>query len=252
MQSPGAPGKTAEESALEFVAGQSWGDYVERFRPAEMALARDAELTKGEIAQVKGEVSADTAAAFKGLSRSTVSSNAQAGADLSSGKAKLGLAADATAQARASGLGKGAAATGARIDEDMQNVRIASFGRNLATDVTADLSRGARRATAIAIAESNARFERNAANLDAAATVAGAAYEKYNQVRASASKKRIKAMGKQVSGLSLPNVGLNLPGGSNPMGSFDPFEAERNPLFNAYGLGNLVDPFNSSLGGGFS
>ena len=79
-------GPTAQERALSDVSLSSWNDYVERFRPAEAALIKKAEFTAGEKAQVKGEASADTHAAFAGLSRDTVAKGGQAGADVNSGK----------------------------------------------------------------------------------------------------------------------------------------------------------------------
>ncbi len=171
-------GPTASERALADVSSQQWDDYVQRFRPAEAALIKKAKFTAGEKAQVKGEASADTAASFAGLARDTVSKGKQAGGDANSGRTKFSLAADAEAAGSVSGLAQGAAVTGGELDAEGQNLKIAGFGRKVATDVTANLSRGAQRATALAIADSQAKFERNAALLDTVASVAGAATRK--------------------------------------------------------------------------
>ena len=95
MQQPDNPGATEQERALGYVSTQMWDDYKTRFRPAEKALAKKAEFTPGERAQVKGAVAADTAAAFKGLARSTVAAGGVSGANVASGKTKMTLAADA-------------------------------------------------------------------------------------------------------------------------------------------------------------
>lgn len=179
MKAPKKEPPTQQERALAAVSSAQWTDYVERFRPAEVALIKKAQLTSGERAQVKGEVAADTASAFKGLARDTVAKGAQSGANVSSGKTKLNLAGDATAAGVARGVGQAAAITGAEVDAEQQKVRIAGFGRQLATDVTANLSRGAQRATSLALAASQARFQRNQATVNAAFSVAGAATRKF-------------------------------------------------------------------------
>jgi len=178
MAKPKKTGPTAQERALADTSRSQWADYVERFRPAEAALIKKAEFTAGEKAQVKGEASADTHAAFAGLARDTVAKGGQAGADVNSGKTKFTLAADAAAAGAASGLAQGAAVTGGQLDSEGQKLKIAGFGRKVATDVTANLSRGAQRATRLAIADSQAKFERNQALLDTGATIAGAATRK--------------------------------------------------------------------------
>jgi len=189
-KSPKKVGPTAQETALADVSGQQWTDYVERFRPAEVALIKQAQLTEGERAQVKGEVAADTAAAFKGLTRNTIATGEQTGADVSSGKTKLSLAGDADAAGTARGLGQALAITGAEVDAEQQKVRIAATGRGIAHDATANLSRGARRATNTALAASESRFQRNQNNIDALFAVAGAGTAKYRS-HLDAEKKRI-------------------------------------------------------------
>ena len=179
MKSPKKQGPTAEETALNQVSTSQWNDYVTRFRPAEAALAKKAELTAGERAQVKGEASADTAAAFSGLTRDTIASGGQAGANVNSGKTKLGLAADALSAGETRGLAAAGAETGAELDSSEQLLKIAGFGRGIATDATANLSRGAHRATSLALAASQAKFERNQNTVNALASVAGAVTRKY-------------------------------------------------------------------------
>lgn len=178
MKSPKKPKATAEEKELERVSVAQWNDYAARYRPAEAELIRRAELTEGEKARVTGEAAADTAGAFKGLTRSTVASNLATGADASSGRNKFALAADAQGFGEARGLGAGAALTGARIDSDVQKVGIAGLGRQIATGATADLSRGARRATNLALAAADAKHQRNLNRLSAAATIAGAGFHR--------------------------------------------------------------------------
>ncbi len=184
MKAPKKVQASAQERALADMVASQWTDYVERFRPAEVALIKQAQLTKGERAQVKGEVAGDTAAAFKGLTRNTLSSGEQTGADVNSGKTKLSLAGDADAAGQATGLGQALAITGAEIDAEQQKVRITGFGRNLATDATANLSRGAQRATRTALAASESRFQLNQARIDAVSAVAGAGVAKYKSLKA--------------------------------------------------------------------
>jgi len=179
MKKPAPIQATPEETELQRVSSAQWNDYVARFRPAEAALAKSVELTAGERAQVKGEVSADTAAAFKGLARETTSATGQAGASVSSGKAKLGLAANAQAAGRSRGVGQAIAETGAEIDESSKQVGLVALGRGIARDVTSNLSRGARRATGLAIAESEAKRLKNEALLAGVSTVAGAATRRF-------------------------------------------------------------------------
>ena len=171
---------TAQERALAEVSQAQWDDYKARFRPAEVALAKDAELTQGEIARVQGEVSADTEAAFKGLTRATIASGEAAGADVSSGKSKLALAANAAAKGTAKGVGQSVAKTGAEIDSQGRRVQIAGFGRGIATDVTRNLSRGAQRATSAALQASDARFQKTLSINSTISTVAGAAARKFS------------------------------------------------------------------------
>ena len=225
-KAPKKQGPTAAETALAEVSSAQWNDYVARFRPAEAALAKDAELTKGEIARVKGEVSADTEAAFKGLTRATIASGEAAGADVSSGKTKLSLAANADAKGTAKGVGQSVAKTGAEIDSQGRRVQIAGFGRGVATDVTRNLSRGAQRATGLALAESNARFQTQLARNDAFATVAGGAAAKFRSIREN------KLDGDLVEGVEIPafKTGDSTLGadafkraGGDPFSPFQPF-----------------------------
>lgn len=206
---------TPEEIELRRVSGAQWNDYVSRFRPAEAALAKSVELTAGERAQVKGEVSADTAAAFKGLSRETISATGQAGADVSSGKTKLSLAGNTQAAGRSRGVGQAIAETGAEIDETSKQLGLVALGRDIATDVTSDLSRGARRATGLALAESAAKRAKNEALLGAFSTVAGAATRKFGDPFGDKDKDPLKlsffkkrAVSKDLSPLFLENSGV--------------------------------------------
>lgn len=179
MKAPPKEKATAGELALKDVSRQKEADYQSRFRPAERALIKDAELTKGERAQVKGEASADTAAAFKGMDRSTISAGAQAGAQGSSGKTKLSLAADAATAGQVGGIGQAMAEAGAEVDSQGRQIQAVGFGRDVSQRVTANLNREGVRATNLALAASEARMMKNTARLDAAASVAGAATRKY-------------------------------------------------------------------------
>jgi hypothetical protein len=180
MKTPKKQGATAEETALKETSIAQWNDYVGRFRPAEAALAKKAELTSGERASVKGQASADTAAAFKGLNRETIAAGGQTGANANSGKTKLSLAGNAEAQGKARGLSGAIAETGAEIDSDQQKVGITALGRNIAANATADLARGARRATNVALASAAARHQKNEAAILGVASVAGAAARKFD------------------------------------------------------------------------
>ena len=173
--------ETPEERALKEVSIAQWNDYVNLYQPAEAELMKRAELTAGELASVKGQASADTAAAFKGLTRSTQAASEASGADLSSGKSKFSLAADADARGTAGGLSQVAAEIGAKSQADKQQAGIVALGRQVAADVTADMSAGARRASRVSMAQAAGKYERNAAAIGAAATVAGAAYRKWGQ-----------------------------------------------------------------------
>lgn len=182
MKSPKKEGPTAEETALKEVGVATWNDYSARYRPAEAALVKEAELTAGERASVKGQANADVAGAFKELTRNTIASGGVAGANVNSGKTKLGLAGDAASRGAATGGAAALAETGAEVDRDQQQLGIAATGRNIAHDATANMARGARRATSLALASSQARFERNASNVDALAAVAGAATRKFKGI----------------------------------------------------------------------
>ena len=191
---PKKQGPTAEERELNRVSVAQWNDYVTRFRPAEAELVRRAELTAGERASVKGQARGDVAAAFDGLTRDTIAAGGQTGARVNSGKTKLALAGNAQAEGKTAGLAAAAAETGAEIDRDQQQTGITGLGRSIATDVTADLSRGARRATNLALAASQARFQRNQDVINAAAAVTGAGIRKY-QLSKEAKKKENPALG---------------------------------------------------------
>lgn len=228
--SPPAPTKqvaTKGEIELGQRSVTAWNDYVSKFMPAEAELARRAEFTAGEKARVTGEANADTANAFKGLTRSTVTSAAQGGADVSSGKTKFSLAADATAQGKASGLSQAAASVGGQLDSEQQKLGLVGLGRNIASSATANLSRGAQRATSLALAESAAKYQRNLeisqARSDLVFGVAGAAANK--GLQAYKNKKFTD---------KLPTSKLNLPDISAPFltetqsafsGGFDPFQS---------------------------
>lgn len=179
MKSPSKQGPSAEERQLSAQSAATWNDYVARFRPAEAALAKKAEFTAGESAQVQGEASADTAAAFKGLSRNTVATGGISGADVNSGKTKLNLAGDALAEGKTRGAATNAAEIGGRLDSEMQGMGIVATGRGQANMAMSNLSQGAQRATQLALAESQAKFERNQAAVNSIAAVAGAATRKF-------------------------------------------------------------------------
>ena len=190
MKAPKKEGPTAQETALAQQSKSQWDDYVTRYKPAEAALIKKAQLTAGERAQVKGEVSADTEAAFKGLARTTKVAGEAAGADISSGKTKLSLAADAAEKGTAKGVGQALAIAGAQVDSDTQKVRIAGIGRGIAADATANLSQGAQRATKLALAASQARFEQKQSLMEAGLTIAGAATRKYQLAQEGKKKKQ--------------------------------------------------------------
>lgn len=224
MGQPKRAPKTEQEKALEEVSIAQWNDYVARFVPAEAALAKKAELTAGERARVKGEVSADVADAFKDLPRETLAAHR---GDASSGGAKAALAGDALAAGKAKGLGKAAAETVAEVEELKQRTGITALGRNVAADTTADLSRGARRAGSVAITEARARNYVNQAKIGLAASIAGAGIRKYQAVQAD---KLDAANNARISGL-LPPIEPSLPTqeqsaffkGYNPLSKWDPF-----------------------------
>lgn len=224
---PEIVGPTAAETALAEVSKARWDVYVEDFRPAEIALAQNAELTKGEKARVKGEVSADTAAAFKGLARSTIAAGAASGANVASGKTKFSLATDAAAAGATKGLGQTAAITGAELDAEGKQLQIVQFGHDVASNTIANLSRGAQRATTVALAAADAKFERNNARLSAVTTIAGAVSERY-QINKTQG---ILDQGDFVGDLKLPNP-RSLP-----------FEANRGIGIGAFRRGTTSDPF---------
>jgi len=216
-------GPSEQEQALADIGEENWAAYKEDYRSAEKALAKKAEFTKGERAQVKGEVAADAAAAFKELARSTVASGSQAGANVASGKTKLNLAADAEAQGKAKGLGQAAATTGGEIDSDQQNVKIAALGRNLASDTQANMSQEAVRATRLALAEAEAKFQRNQGLISGLSTAAGAAFEMSKGNKAIRGTQDILDQGFAIKHLQLPPVTLDVPKGKSPFGDYDPF-----------------------------
>lgn len=173
------PGPTQQERALADRSEAQWLDYVERFRPAEVELIKRAQFTKGERASVEGQAATDAAAAFKGTTRA---SHAGAGSkQIGSGRSKMSLAADANALGQARGLARGMAATGGELDSEQQKVKIAAMGRGIAHEATANMARGAQRATNLSLASADARFQSNLAKRELIATVAGAATRKYGK-----------------------------------------------------------------------
>lgn len=231
---PEIVGPTAAETALAEVSKARWDVYVEDFRPAEIALAQNAELTKGEKARVKGEVSADTAAAFKGLARSTIAAGAASGANVASGKTKFSLATDAAAAGATKGLGQTAAITGAELDAEGKQLQIVQFGHDVASNTIANLSRGAQRATTVALAAADAKFERNNARLSAVSTIAGAVSERYQinkKNKAIQGTQDLLDQGDFIGDLKLPNP-RSLP-----------FEANRGIGIGAFRRGTTSDPF---------
>ena len=235
-KAPKKQGPTAEERALQQVSSAQWNDYKERFRPAEKALALNAKLTDGERAQVKGEVAADTAQAFSGLTRSTISAGEQAGADVNSGKTKLSLAGNAAAMGKARGVGQAMAETGAELDSEGRFMKIAGFGREVAAGATADMSRGAVRATRLALAASNAKFEKNQAMIGAVATVAGAAASKFNEVRVAKQKARLSDLASEKHEFGgMPNFDFDSAFPTrDPFAKVDPFKNMPNPFGNNF------------------
>lgn len=177
-----------QESALAEVSHAQWRDYQARFRPAEIEMIKRSEFTAGERAEVEGAAGADAAQAFKGLTRNTVSAAGQAGANAASGKVKMSLAGDADAFGEARGLARSAAGTGGEVDASQQKLRIASLGRNIASGVTADMARGARRSSALARAAADAKFQRNADMANLAMAVGGASLRKYQIDKAYKAK----------------------------------------------------------------
>lgn len=190
---PKVPGPSPEEIALKEVSVAQWNDYVSRFRPAEAELIKRSELTAGERASIRGQAATDTASAFKGLTRGTVAAGEASGADVTSGKTKMGLAGNADARGQAIGMGAVAGELGAMAAQDKQQAGIAAMGRNIATDATTSFAQGARRASKVAMATAAARWETNVAAINAAAAVGGAAARKWGP--GLMDKRRLKKAG---------------------------------------------------------
>lgn len=176
---PKDPGPSQADMAQVAVAGHQWNDYMTRFAPAEAELVKRSEFTAGERARVRGEVAADTATAFKGLARKTVSASGQAGQNLASGATKLGLAGNALAQGEATGVGRAAAELGGRLESESEKFRVSQIGRNIVSDIQSDLSKTARRQTQASLEKAMLKAQAQNQKIAAAATIMGAGVRKY-------------------------------------------------------------------------
>ena len=91
----------------------------------------------------------------------------------------MNLAADAEAHGKAVGLGKGMAETGGIANSFMQKAKVVGFGRDQSIDTFSSMRQGAVRASNLALAASEAKFQRNLSDTSAIAGVAGAATRKW-------------------------------------------------------------------------
>jgi hypothetical protein len=186
------PGPSQADIAQVEVASARWDHYMANYRPAELELVRRSEFTAGEQAQVRGEVAADTAAAFSPLTRKTISAGSQAGHRAGSGSTKLDLAGNALAQGTAQGVGKAAATLGGRLESEMEQFRVTSIGQGKVSDVQTDLSRAARRSNTVSVHKAILKAEEQNQRVAAAATVAGAGVRKYGLVREAREVKALE------------------------------------------------------------
>jgi hypothetical protein len=176
---PKDPGPSQADIAQVQVAEASWNDYVSTFRPAEAEMVKRSEFTAGERSRVRGEVAADTATAFKGLTQKTVSASGQAGQKIGSGSLLADLAGNASAQGEATGVGKAAATLGGRLQSEGEKFRVTQTGRNIVSNIQSDLSQAARRQTAVSLQKAQLKAAIQNQKVTAAATIAGAGARKF-------------------------------------------------------------------------
>jgi hypothetical protein len=190
---PKDPGPSQADIAQVQVSQARWSHYVSQYRPAEAALVERAEFTAGERNRVRGEVAADTAAAFKGLDRKTVSAGGQAGSKVGSGSALMALAGNAEAQGGAQGVGKAAATLGGKLQSEGEKFRVTQIGQGVVSGIHSDLSQAARRQTAVANQKAFLKAQQQNARIAAAATVAGAGVRKYGIMKDAAAAEKLDA-----------------------------------------------------------
>jgi hypothetical protein len=223
MKKPKMQKATAQEKALTKMGIDTWNGYVSDFMPAEAEMARRAEFTASEKAAAKGMASADTAAAFKGLNRDTIKTQSMVGADESSGRTKFAIAGNAEAEGKAKGLSAAAASVTGEIQSDYDQLGVMATGRDVAFSSMADMAAGARRATGLALAASQAKFAKNEALVNAAGVVAGAGVRRYQLNKDAAAKKAKESQtfkdAIHHSSLPLDGDGVYLPysGGNSPL-----------------------------------
>jgi hypothetical protein len=177
-KAPKDPGPSQADIAAVEVAEHQWSDYVSRYRPAEVELIKRSEFTAGERARVQGEASADTAAAFSGLTRGATVASAVSGAGIGSGQHKLALADISKTAGMTKGAGKVAATLGGRLSSENEKLGITAVGRGVASNVASDLSRAGRRQTQVTLQKALLKAERQNQQIAAAATIAGAGVRK--------------------------------------------------------------------------
>jgi hypothetical protein len=191
---PKDPGPSQADVAQVAVAEARWNDYVAMYRPAEAAMVKRSEFSAGERNRVRGEVSGDTGAAFKGLDRKTVSAGGQAGGKISSGSTLMALAGNAEAQGGAQGIGKAAATLGGKLQSESEKFRVTQVGSGIVSGIQSDLSQAARRQTAVANQKAFLKAQQQNAKIAAAATVAGAGVRKYGIMKDAAAAEKLNAV----------------------------------------------------------
>ena len=177
-KAPKDPGPSEADRAQVEVSEATWTDYVERYRPAEAQLVKRAQYSAGERSRVRGEVSGDAAAAFKGLARKTVSASGQAGQKVGSGSLVAALAGNAGAQGEVTGVGKAAADLGGRLKSEGDKLGVTAIGRNVVAGVQTNLSQAAQRQTQVALQKSMLKAALQNQKIELGAAVLGAGVRK--------------------------------------------------------------------------
>lgn len=176
--------ETKEEQAFAEVSGKKWQYYQETFRPLEDAFMEDVNELNTDAARgfASGAAASSTTAAFDDARKATSENLTNSGVNPASGKYQATMVGLADAEGYSSSENKAMAKNS--VDDSYVGglSNISAIGRGQSTSTQAGLSDFASSASNKAARDAEREFNSQAANLDAAGSLAGAgayAFKKY-------------------------------------------------------------------------
>jgi len=218
-KSPSDPGMSAADRENVRISDWKASYYDKSFKPIEEAMIKRTEYTAGERNRVRGNVAADTAAAFKNLSRQTVSAGGQSGAKIGSGSMLMSQAGNVSAQGAATGVGRAAADLGGRLQSENEQFVASQLGQNMSAQLQTNLAMVGQRQNQVSMQKAFLKAQEQNQRMEAAGAIAGSAAAKYMHVKEAKALAAEEQAGLKSAldweGVELPEISI---GGATPRG----------------------------------